>query len=57
MTRETYEGTMKRLWQEQTDKFEKEKKDNDPYFKKIKKLKKKLKEQDARIAALEALIK
>lgn len=55
--RESYEGTMKRLWKEQNDRYQKEKKQRDPYLKKIKKLKKKLKEQDARIAALEALIK
>ena len=55
--RESYEGTMKRLWKEQNDQYLKEKKQKDPYLKKIKKLKKKLKEQDARIAALEALIK
>ena len=54
--RESYEGTMKRLWKEQNDQYQKEKKQKDPYLKKIKKLKKKLKEQDARIAALEEYI-
>ena len=54
--RESYEGTMKRLWKEQNDQYLKEKKQKDPYLKKIKKLKKKLKEQDARIAALEEYI-